>query len=318
MGLEGAMPDDGGLARSSWLWKVGLSAALLAWLLRLVDVSAIAGALVETNLAWLAIGTVVYVGSQLLSGVKWHVLASGAGVERPLSRVVAYYFIGMFFNAFGFGTVGGDVMRAMYLGGATDRARAVNSVLIDRLTGLAVLIAMSVAALVVFRRYDLPPALYWGTLVLGIGLLVGWWLAPIVLPRFLPRTSRVRHSIETELSPFWRDYPLLSKASIMSFAFHGAQILAIVALARALDVRIPGTFFLIFAPLTNLASALPVSWNGLGVRESAYVFFLARVGVASEAAVALALLWLGVVLVGGAIGGIVYVSLGESRTPLRA
>jgi len=85
-----------------------------------------------------------------------------------------------------------------------------------------------------------------------------------------------------------------------------------------LDVRIPGTFFLIFAPLTNLASALPVSWNGLGVRESAYVFFLARVGVASEAAVALALLWLGVVLVGGAIGGIVYVSLGESRTPLRA
>jgi hypothetical protein len=61
-------------------------------------------------------------------------------------------------------------------------------------------------------------------------------------------------------------------------------------------------------PFVNIASSLPISWNGLGVREKSYqTFFVASAPglMTSEQAIAFGALWLLAVMTTSAIGGIV-------------
>jgi hypothetical protein len=288
-----------------------LSLGLLAYLVGIVDVRGIAGVLAGTDPVWLGLAAVLYLAGQALSAVKWRLLASAVGFRGPLLRFVAVYFVGMFFNAFGLGTVGGDVVRALYLAGGERRALALNTVVADRASGLLVLLTIAMASLLAFRTYELPAVLYWTTLSLCGALAAGWWAAPLLLPRLLPAGHRWRKLVEEDLAPYWQDARLLGAAAGLSAIFHLSQIGVLAALARALRLEIPGTYFFIFGPLVNVFSALPVSWNGLGVRESGYLFFLGHIGLGRESAVAFGLLWLGIVLAGGALGGIVYVFLGD-------
>src|SRR5262249_26638044 len=82
---------------------------------------------------------------QVLSGVKWWLLGSSVGLARPIADYVRFYFIGMSLNVFGLSTIGGDVVRALYLGNGRRPALALNSVVFDRMNGLAILMALGAA-----------------------------------------------------------------------------------------------------------------------------------------------------------------------------
>jgi glycosyltransferase 2 family protein len=69
---------------------------------------------------------------------------------------------------------------------------------------------------------------------------------------------------------------------------------------------VPWSYCFVFGPLVNIMAAVPVSLNGLGVRESGYVYFLAHVDVPRDSAIAFALAWFGVVMLAGGVGGVVY------------
>jgi hypothetical protein len=86
-------------------------------------------------------------------------------------------------------------------------------------------------------------------------------------------------------------------------------------MASALGAEIPLATLFVVIPLVNIASSLPISWNGLGVRENSYMFFLtaAPALVTKEQAAAFGALWLLAVTVTSAIGGIVALISGDLR-----
>ena len=69
----------------------------------------------SARFSYIALALVVYLLSQILSAGRWMVLARPLGFEEPFEEIVVYYLIGMFFNLFAPGTVGGDVSRVYYL-----------------------------------------------------------------------------------------------------------------------------------------------------------------------------------------------------------
>lgn len=312
--LESGVPGE---PRDRKAWKLAVklavSGGLLLVLFQRVDVGEIGRVLRGARPGWLLAGFVLYLAGQALSAAKWRVLAVAVGFRESPSRFLENYFVGMFFNAFGLGTVGGDVMRALCLAGPGGRRTlALNTVLADRVSGLLVLLAIALASLLAFRTYDLPAMLYWSTLLLSAGLLVGWRLAPRLLPLVLSAESWLRRMVEVDLAPYWDDYRLLGRASAISLAFHLSQIAVLAILAQALGLAVPWSYFFIFGPLVNVFSALPISWNGLGVREGGYVFFLAHIGVARESAIAFALAWFAIVILAGLVGGAVYLRRGAA------
>lgn len=65
-------------------------------------------------------------------------------------------------------------------------------------------------------------------------------------------------------------------------------------------------------PFVNILGSLPISWQGLGVRETAYIFFLSSY-LSNEQAVAFGAMWFLGVTVSSAIGGVVSALTGELK-----
>jgi glycosyltransferase 2 family protein len=314
----GAIADESSAssARNWKLWlRVAVSVGLLIYVLRLVDLGGLREAIARVESRFVLAAYAVYLAGQVLTATKWRLLARAAGLDASVRTFVGHYFVGQFFNVFGFGTVGGDLIRALALAGPRGRrGLAINTVLADRVSGLMVLLAIALVSLLLFRTYDLPAPVYWTTVALSAGLLAGWRLAPRVLPLVLGPENKLRRLVERDLAPDWNDWALLGRVSAISATFHFSQLAVMALLARGLHLDIPGTYFFIFGPLVNIFSSLPISVNGLGIREGGYVFFLTHVGVARESAIAFALLYFGIVLASAVVGGVLVVVRGGRKT----
>jgi len=304
----------GGATR--WLVRGGISAAIVAYILRHVDLGDVARAVSAVRLLPLAAALALYLAGQGLSAVKWWLLGCSVGLERPLASYARYYFIGMFFNLFGPSTLGGDVVRGLYLGGGRRPGLALNSVLFDRGSGLALLMALGAVALIASPRYDLPWPLTAGIGGGGAALVIGWWTCPRLV-RLLPAGTRIRRQVEDELGPFWGDRRLLLRVSVVSLVFHLSQVAVQYCLALAAGVRLDFAYCLIFHPVISVMTALPVSIGGFGVREGGYLYFLTRIGVDDGVAVTVALLWFTLTVVTGLVGAALFVAGGGELPKVR-
>src|SRR5262249_12272529 len=99
--------------------------------------------------------------------------------------------------------------------------------------------------------------------------------------------------------------------------YHLIQTETQVALAWALGIHAPASFFLIFVPLVNILGMLPITFSGIGIREGGYVVALHSIGVDREFAVALGLLSSAVVLATGVVSALAFV-VNRAPTPLPA
>ena len=102
----------------------------------------------------------------------------------------------------------------------------------------------------------------------------------------------------------WRG--LIAAATAQSFFFQAVVILVVFLNANALGLSVPLAALAVFVPLISLAGMLPVSVNGLGLREALYLLLFGRVGVPADAAVSMALLYFAVTMAASLPGGIVY------------
>jgi uncharacterized protein (TIRG00374 family) len=261
----------------------------------------------------------LYVAGQALSAWKWHLLLGpvGLGAVR-YARVLAFYFIGMFFNIFLPTIVGGDAVKAVLLARETRATgRAAMSVFMERNLGLFALLSI---ALVAARRAPavdvmgvtlaaLTLLLFAAFLAVNAGLaspgiygLVDRVIDRTPLARFRPRATPLYGAV----AAYTARPGVLAGAVLLSFVFQGVVITVVFLNARALDLAFPFSAFAVFVPLISLAGMIPVSVNGLGVREALYILFFGRLGAPPDVSLSLALLYLAVTLVASLPGGVVY------------
>jgi uncharacterized membrane protein YbhN (UPF0104 family) len=248
------------------------------------------------------------------------------GFNNPFKEFSVFYFIGMFFNLFAPSTVGGDVGRVIYLtrrGSNTIEQRwadrtgaALSSVVADRAIGMSVMIWVAATAVAVFPMYSLPPAVHYLTMTLALGVLFGWWLLPLLgglLQRFIKSMGK---SLAVAIEAYTSERRLIFKAIILSLAVHFSQATSQVFVGWSLDLNIPWSYAFILYPLVALFSAIPISFNGVGLREGGYLFMLKLIGVGSEKAVAFGILWFVVVVLNSMIGGVVFILNKNRELPI--
>jgi uncharacterized membrane protein YbhN (UPF0104 family) len=310
------MPDRA-RARLKWLARILVSVAIVAWILVDVDRADLLRAIGRVRSDLLAAAAALFVAGTALNAWKWSLLGRSVGLERRVSEYVRFYFVGLFFNLFGLSTLGGDVIRALYLGGGRRFGRALNSVVFDRLSGLAFLLVLGAGALLLFPGYGFPKVLTTTVVALGAAPFLAWWLAPRC-SRLLPAGNRVRRLVEDDLEPFWGDTRLLLTVAAVSLVFHLTQVSVQWVLSRAVGIGLPFSYCLIMHPMLSVMIALPVSVGGFGVREGGYLYFLTRLGVDGSAAVTMGLLWFAVTAASGLVGGLVFLASGAELPRLRA
>jgi uncharacterized membrane protein YbhN (UPF0104 family) len=288
-----------------------VSAALVAWLAWRTDWTSLSQALAHARFGfwWLAAG--LFLASQGASALRWQLLAQPLGFQRTFAEFTRMYFIGMFFNLFLPTSVGGDVMRAWQLqAGGQRRLHALLSVFIDRASGLFVLLCLGVCG-VLSSPVELPTMIRNTVYLTGLGALVGGVCA-IAATFFGQRYARVR-KLSAAINLYLTNPGLAVSSTVLSLVVQGANVAVVWILGLALNLEVPLGYYVVVVPMVSLMTVLPVSLNGIGVREGGMVLFLSPLGVADATAVSLAVLWFMVFTAASLVGGVVYFSSDSSR-----
>ncbi|MFN2425154.1 MAG: lysylphosphatidylglycerol synthase transmembrane domain-containing protein [Candidatus Binatia bacterium] len=303
---------------ASQLAKVGVSAIALFLVLRHVDTDSMLRVLASADRSDVLAVIGIYLFGQAMTAWRWKIIARRVGFVEPMSKFLRFYFVGMFFNLFGPSTLGGDLVRALFLGASAGRRTvALHTVFFDRLSGLVTLVFVAVAAIALFGRFGLPWPIIALVSLAGGGMAVGWFLVPPLVRRFFARDGRANRLVERDLQPFWNDRALLARTAGVSVAFHVLQASSLILLGHALSMQVDWRYYFIFHPLVSVLGAIPVSVAGLGIREAGYVWFLQRQGVGGDTAIAFGILWFVVLLASSLIGGVVYLWSGAAIPTLR-
>jgi glycosyltransferase 2 family protein len=302
---------------SQWL-KAGVSLTLFAILLGSSDLHVFMQHIAAARLDFFLLAFLGYLFGQTLSAYKWRMLAQPLGFDQPLRTFAVYYFVGMYLNLFAPGTVVGDLGRGVLL--AQDKGGigpALQSVLADRVSGVVMLLWVSAAGFILFGPTVLPLALCYGTVATAFLAIAGWWALPHVMPLFCSPGQWLYRLVDKVILPYRARTALLAGVCGLSFTFHLFQLGLQMLLAHALGLTVPVWYLVLFIPLVNILSYLPLSFTGAGVREGGYVFFLSLVGIAKEEALAFGLLWTAMLFATGLCGGVVLLLSSEARFSLR-
>jgi len=128
-----------------------------------------------------------------------------------------------------------------------------------------------------------------------------------VLRRILPD---VGYSTVVKLRVALRSYrahrQAIPQAIALSFAIHLIQAWIHLLIGRAIHIEIPFSYCIIVYPLVGTFAAIPISLNGLGLREGGYLFLLAVIGINSEKAIAFGILLFLAVAADSLVGGLVF------------
>jgi uncharacterized protein (TIRG00374 family) len=280
--------------------RLACSAALLAGLAWRTNWQQVADAFAHLNWGLWLLAVAGYVACQAVSSVRWRWLAWPLGFTQPLGRFVAFYFIGMFFNLVLPTSVGGDVVRAWYLaGGPGRRLDAFLSVFVERLSGLLVLLAIActAAAACPLPLPEWVPWSVWGltaAALLALPVLLGLSRLPCPVRRLRGLHARLVHFGEQLVGAgrlYLRQPRLLLGTTLLSGVVQAGNVVLVWLIGLSVGARVPASYYWILVPLVSLLTLLPISLNGMGIREGATVVLLAPLGVGSGTAVSLAFLW---------------------------
>ncbi len=255
-----------------------------------------------------------YLGSQALTSTKWWLLAGSAGVEATVARAIRAGFMGSYINCFGLGTVGGDVARALMLTNEpSKRAASFASVAADRMLGMGVLASIGVFSAIFFRAGAIEGNVILPSIAVCILVPLSWVLAPRALALILKMFPGAEKRSKGVLEAFPTDRATLVFASGISLVFHLLQISLFALITHGLGAHIPWPFLLVAIPFANIASNLPLSWMGLGIRENAYIFFFVPAYLSGEQALASGAIWLLSMTIASAVGAVLAVMTGDLR-----
>jgi len=294
--------------------RIGLGIAIVGFLLWHYDARPALRTLARESPLYFTATVAIYLAGQVMSAWRWQLLAAVLNLRGPFAEFVRYYFIGVFTNLFVPGLVGGDAARAFYLGRRHGRmGEAIASALADRGYGLLALFWIAALIAMTMNHGTLTPNVIRPIVAVGMVTVVGYLASPLMarLIHLTPRSIRRALGI---IAPYLHKPAAVLPAIILSMILQVSLAVCQYVLALGLGLHLPLSMFLLIVPISGVLASLPVTLNGLGLRETAYLFLFGMAGVSRDDAIALGLLLFAATMVGGLFGALAFVTT-EVPTP---
>lgn len=237
----------------------------------------------------------LYVFSIFVSSIRWRLLLlKGIGLKRLFSL----YMIGSFFNNLMPGIIGGDAVKAYYLGkelkhkpskfSMSEFSIAIASVFMDRYIGFVSLLIIAIIAYPCGVNLMRGSYIEWILLAIIVAFVTG--SAILFVFRFGKRL-RFMSGFYEYLRYYKEAWGTLLRGVLLSLLIQTIIICSAYVISRGLGIAIPLYFFFVIVPIISVISSIPVSISGIGVREASFVLFLSPLGVNPAQAITLSLTW---------------------------
>lgn len=245
---------------------------------------------------------------------RWKIFMDQQGISYNLPSAFCMYSVASLFSLFIPGKMG-DASKIFYL--SQDKhnlATSFSTIFLDRLFDLLILVLLALLSLLFFASL-FSWVFMVVVLILGLGLLlISFFLLKNkknlsryygLLNFFIP--AKYHDAVSAHLDEFFASFSRYNKRAylgagaltVLSFLVYLLQVY-ILALALSLQIN-----FFVLIPMvvfSNVADLLPISFNGIGTRESIFILFFKLLGLPAEKAVALGILQLSIVLFSSIIG----------------
>jgi uncharacterized membrane protein YbhN (UPF0104 family) len=301
--------------------KIGVTVIGLGYVLWQVPLAQVIQVLADMSWPLFLSAVAINAASMALRAFRWLIILRSLDAIVGFWRLLELYYVGNFFNAFLPSGFGGDAVRILEASKDAPPDVAAGTVIVDRLTGLLMLLALALLALP-FRPADFPDQLALAILVFSVGGLVagfilldgrlirrfGSWLPSVLSPVGDGPVAKVLAAVQ---GCGWKTIGI---ALAISAVFNLMLVAWWNVTGLALGLDIPYAYYLLVVPIMSVALLVP-SIGGLGVREYLAPLLFAGAGLDSAEAVALSLLVFVVMRVVSLLGGPVYIvsTLRESR-----
>lgn len=301
-------PAQRSRARLHFLLKLLGTAAALAFTFSRISLADLAGAVVRLRPGAVALAVALTFANLVIAGFRWRILLAAYGAQGApsVAFLARAQLVGHFYNTFVPGNVTGDVLRAHATRGAFEGPLGSYMVVAqERFFGLAGLFTLGALGLLLRPLPGVVRADLLAALALATATLVA--LFPLVgrsLGRRLPgRLGRFAANVPVPARP-----ALLGVVLLLAVVTHTVVALTGHVLIDAIAPEVAVHESIVLVPLAMIAVYVPFSVAGLGVREAAFVFLFAKVGVRAADATAASLSFLAVYAIVAAAGGLVHLA----------
>jgi glycosyltransferase 2 family protein len=294
---------------------------LVGFLIWRTDFSRLISTLVGVDPFWLGMAFLVQIIGKFIWTARWFVLLEIFKIRVSFRRLLIGLMIGLFFNNFLPTSMGGDFYRGYWiLDDKTLYRKSLFIIFIERLIGFVTLGYIAIPAIPFILLYgtNLGTIRYWlilCMLMLCMGVLllnprINNFLNNLFLGvgiHFLKNArSKISHSLvvlhEANSKKLW--------VYFLSFVSQWVGIAFVYCIGRGLGLPLHIWHYFVIVPIQVLVTLLPISINGLGVREWILILLTSALSssVTSSQAISLGLLITLVGLVISLIGGGFYVA----------
>ena len=246
-----------------------------------------------------------------ISGLKWLTALRVCNVDLSFSRLTRLYCISHFVGQFLPTSIGGDAYRVFrVLPLVEPHSRAVTSIVIDRIVGLAALLFLgAVGAVYLVDHFKLSQGYLTflgfgaiGAVAVAVALYLGWFGVIRRKLQHIKMVTAIQEDLMQLLRAGWKWLPLL----IMSFVFQLTAVGIVYMLFLGAGSHIGFAEVALIAAITGVAGILPLAINGIGVTEGTITLAGVALGADYEDAAVAAILLRLTVLPLSVLCGVLY------------
>ena len=257
--------------------------------------------------------------SNFTACLQWKLLLEKQNVKLKYGHLLKLYYVGLFFNNFMPGNVGGDAKKIYDIrmqGGQDSVGAGLTATFFDRLFGLFFITLFALAVGLLFFMHDeAQRAFMWPSVWIFLGFCalfaslfsrrLGKLLCSLMVKIFPAKINgRLVHMFERFQQ--FRSLKLWVSISGLSAVTQSLRILVHYFCGIAIGVDLSISWYFYYIPLVAIVSALPISIGGFGPRELLAQSLVARAGVQNLESVVIQLLAYFVSLVLSLFGGFAF------------
>lgn len=232
-----------------WLINIGkilISILMLYWVFTKIPFSEVLSLWTKVEEGYLVLAALFFLASQVVSTKRLELCLKSQGFYLSFKSNLELYFLGMFYNFFIPGGIGGDAYKVYLLNKKLhwSTKKVTLSLFVDRLSGLMAIVFLGIA----LAYWVLPQFWYGWTPLLLIGGFSGFFFIKLLFPNFKKN--------------YWSTLAL----SLL------VQILQVICFAFLLKGIGANSGFVEYALLFLASSVLSlISFAGIGVREMLFL-----------------------------------------------
>lgn len=317
------------MSKISIYFRILFSISLLVLLFKEVNLKVLCNILFSMKINFFLLALLLIIVDRIIVSYRWKILLKVKGCEVSLLRILRIDLSSNFIGTFLPSSAGGDLIKAYSMSKHISNIReSASSILVDRIISTFALLLLGLVGTLMSQtlKININYNLFLLILIIPIIFLM-------ILFLFLNETIAGKISFYFKAK---KNNKFLNKVeklymSLVDFKYHriiliiifilclvvqSFRILSVYLYCLSLNINVPVIYFFIFIPIIYVLTLLPISINGIGVQEAAYVFFFSQINMEISTILAIPLVGYFALFITSIPGALIYVIDGFSNSAL--